>query len=77
MPLPLSLDRLFLTDSGLETDAVYNHGLDLPCFAAITLLQTDAGRAYLDAYFRKHVEVAAQAGTGFVLESVTWRASPD
>lgn len=70
-------ERLFLTDSGLETDAIFNHGMELPCFAAITLLQTDAGRAHVDAYYRRHVAVAGEAGTGFLLEGLGWRASPD
>ncbi len=70
-------DRLFLTDSGLETDLVFNHGVDLPCFAAFPLLRTASGRQLFDAYFRRHIAVAAAAGTGFLLESVTWRASSD
>jgi len=77
MPEAIVLDSLYLTDSGLETDAIFNHGLNLPCFSAVTLLKDEAGRAHVDAYFRRHIDVARQAGTGFVLESVTWRASPD
>ena len=75
-PLP-QLDRLFLTDAGLETDLIFNRGVDLPCFASIVLLQTDSGRALLRDYFRAHLEIAARHGTGFVLEGASWRASPD
>ncbi len=71
------LERLFLTDSGLETDMIFNHGIDLPHFAAITMLQSPEGRAALDVYFRQHIDVARRAGTGFVLQSASWRASPD
>jgi homocysteine S-methyltransferase len=75
-PLP-QLHRLFLTDGGLETDLIYRHGVDLPGFAAITLLASDEGRAVLGAYFRSYLDFARRAGTGFVLESASWRASLD
>ena len=71
------LDRLFLTDAGLESDMIYNHDLDLPCFAAITLLRSADGRRALQGYFRSFLELAQDVGTGLVLESATWRASPD
>jgi S-methylmethionine-dependent homocysteine/selenocysteine methylase len=71
------LERLFLTDAGLETDMIFNRGMDLPCFASITLLQTATGRDALKDYFRPYLELARRSGTGFILESATWRASPD
>ena len=71
------LDRLFLTDAGLETDMVFNRGFDLPCFSSVTLLQTAQGRRELAAYFRGFLDLAARLRTGCVLESATWRASPD
>jgi S-methylmethionine-dependent homocysteine/selenocysteine methylase len=77
MPDNLCLDRFYLTDSGLETDLVFNQGIDLPCFAAFPLLRDADGRRRLDTYFRRHLAVAAGAGTGFLLESVTWRANLD
>ncbi len=76
MPPPIA-DRLYLTDSGLETDLVFNHGLDLPCFAAFPLLREASGRDLITDYFLRHLDIARAAGTGFVLESVTWRASSD
>jgi homocysteine S-methyltransferase len=71
------LEQLFLTDAGLETDMIFNRGVDLPCFASITLLQTASGRALLRDYFRAYLAVAAARGVGFILESASWRASPD
>jgi homocysteine S-methyltransferase len=35
------------------------------------------GRAALDAYFRRHADIAAQHGYGVILETPTWRASRD
>ncbi len=71
------LERLFLTDAGLETDILFNRGIDLPHFASITLLQTSEGRRALEDYYRGFLELARRMGTGLVLESATWRSSPD
>lgn len=75
--LPQLAGRRFLTDGGLETTLIFHDGLDLPCFAAFTLLASPDGRARLDAYYRRYAAIAEQAGTGFLLESASWRASPD
>jgi S-methylmethionine-dependent homocysteine/selenocysteine methylase len=71
------LERLFVTDAGLETDLIYNRGIEIPCFASITLLRDEAGRSALEAYFRSFLELANRLGTGCLLESASWRASPD
>ena len=64
----------FLTDSGLETDLIFHHEIELPHFAAFVLLEDPAGRATLQRYFADHVEIASRAGLGIVLETPTWRA---
>ena len=74
--LPQLSDRLFLTDGGLETSLIFHDGIDLPLFAAFPLLKDDEGTEKLRSYYRPYVELAAENGTGFVLESPTWRASP-
>jgi S-methylmethionine-dependent homocysteine/selenocysteine methylase len=74
--LPQLDDRLFLTDGGIETSLIFHDGLDLPLFAAFDLLKDDEGTAALRNYFRPYAKLAADNGTGFVLESPTWRASP-
>lgn len=71
------LDRLFLSDSGLETDLIFNHGIELPHFASVVLAGSAEGRRALTDYYERHLAIARDAGTGFVLESATWRASPD
>jgi S-methylmethionine-dependent homocysteine/selenocysteine methylase len=76
VPLP-QLDRPFLTDAGIETDIVFNRGIDLPHFASIALLGTEEGRKALNDYFRGFLHLAQRAGSGLILESATWRASPD
>ena len=44
MGLPQLHDRLFLTDSGLETTLIFRDHLDLPAFAAFVLLESSVGR---------------------------------
>lgn len=80
-PTPLRLPQLdgglFLTDGGLETTAIFHDGMDLPCNAAFVLLRNDAGRRWLKAYYDRYVQIALEVGSGFILETPTWRASPD
>ena len=71
------LHRPFLTDAGLETDLIFNRGMDLPCFSSVNLIKSEEGRAILDDYFRSFLELAERTRMGCVLETATWRASPD
>jgi homocysteine S-methyltransferase len=41
------------------------------------LLDDETGVETLRGYFRDHAAIARDAGTGFIFESPTWRASPD
>jgi S-methylmethionine-dependent homocysteine/selenocysteine methylase len=75
--LPQLGSDVFLTDSGLETDLVFNQEVDLPQFAAFPLLKESEGANRLRSYFGAHAAVAAQANVGFVLEAPTWRANAD
>jgi S-methylmethionine-dependent homocysteine/selenocysteine methylase len=73
----VSGDRLFLTDGGLETTLIFHEGLDLPLFAAFTLLVDDAGQNVLRRYFHRYLDIAREREAGFVLDTATWRANPD
>ena len=75
--LPQLNGELFLTDGGIETTLIFHQGFELPHFAAFDLLKNGEGREGLHKYFRPYVEIAKKHGVGFVLESATWRASPD
>lgn len=72
----LSGNRL-LTDGGLETTLVFHDAMELPYFAAFTLMEEESGRDRLKRYFTRYIEVARQHGVGFVLDTPTWRANPD
>ena len=75
--LPQLTADVFLTDGGIETSLIFDDGIDLPDFAAFTLLDDDRGRDALSRYFQRYAEIAASAGLGAVLETPTWRASSD
>lgn len=68
---------LFLTDGGFETTLIFHEGWDLPMGEAFVLLETDKGRNAIRGYFDRYLPMARRHGTGFVLESPTWRANPD
>lgn len=75
--LPQLSGEVFVTDSGLETDLIFNEGFELPEFAAFVLLDDPAGAAALTGYFRRHVDIAVRHQCGVILETPTWRASRD
>jgi len=72
----LTSDKWFLTDGGMETDLIFNHGIDLPLFASISLFRKDDDPAVIAEYFAPYLETAKAQKRGIVLESATWRASP-
>lgn len=75
--LPQIGEDLFLTDGGIETTLIFREGYDLPDFAAFHLLNTANGEAALRKYFHTYAGLANRFGTGLILESATWRSSPD
>src|SRR6185436_13797690 len=72
--LPQLSGDVFLTDAGVETDLIFNHGIEIREFAAHTLLPTPQGRAALTHYFEGFLNLAKETGAGFILDSVTWKA---
>ena len=67
----------YVSDGGLETDLIFNRGVDLPEFASFPLVDDDRGRGLLRDYYDSYAAVARRAGAGLTLESPTWRANPD
>jgi homocysteine S-methyltransferase len=67
----------FLADGGLETTLVFHDGIDLPCFAAFTLLGDETGRTALRRYFEPYLRLAVDRQVGFILDTATWRANAD
>lgn len=72
--LPQLSGDLFLTDAGLETDLIFNHGIEIREFAAHTLLPSSKGRTALNRYFTGFLDLARERNAGFILDSATWKA---
>ncbi|MGI9391716.1 MAG: homocysteine S-methyltransferase family protein [Boseongicola sp.] len=70
----MSTQQPWLTDGGLETTMIFHDGLDLPLFASLHLLENDEGLSALTKYFDRYLSIAREAGTGFVLDTATWRS---
>ena len=74
--LPQLSGEMYLNDAGLETDLIFNHGIEIFEFAAHTLLPNPQGREALGNYFRGFLSLAKEIGCGFILDSQTWKAHP-
>lgn len=72
--LPQLDGELFVTDAGLETALIFNHGIPIREFAAHTLLPDPAGRAALAHYCKGYLALADRHDPGLILDTVTWKA---
>lgn len=72
--LPQLAGDLFLTGAGIETDLIFNHGIKIREFAAHTLLPDPVGKKAIIDYFRGFLSLAREQNTGYILDSVTWKA---
>lgn len=62
---------------GMETDLIFNRGVDLPGFASYPLLESKEGRELLEGYLKDMIALGNESGTGVILESPTWVANRD
>jgi homocysteine S-methyltransferase len=67
-------DQSFVTDGGLETDLIFNHGVDLPDFAAFPLLDDASGRTLLTDYYNAYA--AARSGRVTTAIAPVQRSTP-
>ncbi len=72
--LPQLTGDLYLTDAGVETDLIFNHGIEIREFACHTLLPDELGRSALANYFRSFLALASEYDAGYILDSQTWKA---
>ena len=70
-------NKVYLTDGGLETTLIFDHGIDLPHFAAFDLINKPGYNSVIRDYYRSYLKLAEKYDTGFILESPTWRSNPD
>jgi S-methylmethionine-dependent homocysteine/selenocysteine methylase len=66
-----------ITDGGMETTLVFHQGIELPHFASFVLLDDEAGREALRAYYRTYIEIARARNVEIILDTPTWRANRD
>ncbi len=62
------LNDSWVTDGGLETDLIFNHGVDLPEFASFPLVEATEGRTLLGRYYAEYAAIAAEADAASVAE---------
>ncbi len=74
---PPSNADLFLAYVGMETDLMFNQGVDLPGFASYPLLKTTEGRELLKGYMKDLIALGKESHAGVILESPTWVANRD
>lgn len=72
--LPQLSGELFLADGGIETDLIFNHGIEIREFAAHTLLADASGQQVVADYFRGFLALAGATEAGFILDGQTWKA---
>ncbi|MEM8728502.1 MAG: hypothetical protein AAGF79_01185 [Pseudomonadota bacterium] len=60
-------DLIYLTEGGFETELLYLHGIDLPCFAAFAILSEPWKRAVFKSIYERVCDVAAAENTGLLL----------
>lgn len=68
---------LLLAYVGMETDLIFNRGVDLPGFASYPLLETKEGCELLKGYLKDMIALGKESSTGVILESPTWVANRD
>lgn len=75
--LPQLDNEVFLTDAGLETWLIFLNNTELRDFSAFELVRSDRGRQALSDYYRPFLNLAERHNRGLIIETPTWRASPD
>jgi len=75
--LPQLGNDIFACYTGIDTDLIYNRGIDLPGFASYPLLSTLEGKNILREYYFNLVELAREQSVSVILDSVTWVANRD
>jgi S-methylmethionine-dependent homocysteine/selenocysteine methylase len=75
--LPQLGNDIFACYTGIDTDIIYNHGIDLPGFASYPLLSTLEGKNILREYYSNLAELARELGVAVIFDSVTWVANRD
>lgn len=74
---PLEQSQTWISWTGMETDLIFNKGVDLPSFAAFPMIDSAEGRERLDRYYEALIQIGRDTGVGIILDTPTWMANPD
>ncbi|CAF0861215.1 unnamed protein product [Adineta steineri] len=75
--LPQLSNKYFISNGGLETTLFYKEHVELPCFASFHLLNDESKYQWIKDFFIKFTTIAQKYELGLILDTNTWRASPD
>jgi len=73
----LAKGTIYLCHTGIETDLIFNRGVDLPHFSLYPFLEHEAGRDIIHSYVDELIDIASSHGLGVVMETPTWMANTD
>lgn len=75
--LPLLDSQIYACYTGMDTELLYRHGIDLPGFASYPLLAKPETRELIRQYYCDLIDLARENNVGVLLDSVTWVANRD
>ena len=70
-------DQIFITCGGFETTMVFDHKIDLPYFAAYTIMSREDGRDIATNFYKQFLDLAEAKKLPVILDSFTWRGTQD
>lgn len=65
-----------MTDGGIETDLIFNQGLNLPSFSSLHLFHQGKYQELYN-YFAEYARISLKYKMPMILQSASWRASLD
>lgn len=75
--LPHETDQRFLIFAATGTDLIFNRGVELPGFASFPLVEDPKTQPIIMDQMRDLIHVAADAGLGCIVDTLTWMANRD
>jgi S-methylmethionine-dependent homocysteine/selenocysteine methylase len=75
--LPQLENVIFACYTGMDTDILYNRGIDLPGFASYPLLSNPEHKKIIRECYSNLVDLGREQNVGVILDSVTWSANRD
>ena len=75
--LPHETDQRFLIFAATGTDLIFNRGVELPGFASFPLVEDPKTQPVIVDQMRDLMCVAAKAGLGCIIDTLTWMANRD